>query len=155
MWHFSQFDGCLCLTSMSKGSANHSQCLPLDRDANRALTDPVPPSHRLCLIHHPKQDLRCYSQTLRSCCSSKEEPLTYVYMYTHTYVDGHAHTYTPPSSITAWQNKLCITCNFYTYSITHRSLWQNIKKYEPHTDLQTIITNHNLPKHVICKYTLL
>lgn len=43
-WHYSQFDGFLCLTSVSKRSADHSQRLPLDRDANRALTDPVPPS---------------------------------------------------------------------------------------------------------------
>lgn len=68
-WHFSQLDGFLCLTSVSKGSAaHHSQCLPLDRDANRALTDPVPPSLSLSLTplnsSPSKQD-----QTLRSCCS--------------------------------------------------------------------------------------
>lgn len=42
-WHFGQLDGFLCLTSVSKGSANHFQRLPLDRDANRALTDTIPP----------------------------------------------------------------------------------------------------------------
>lgn len=41
-WHLSQPDGFLALTSVSKGSANRSQHLPLDGDANRALTDPVP-----------------------------------------------------------------------------------------------------------------
>lgn len=51
-WHFSQFDGFLCLTSVKKGSADHSQCLPLDTDANRALTGPVPPSLWRALIHH-------------------------------------------------------------------------------------------------------
>lgn len=51
-WHFSHFDGFLCLTSVKKGSAGHSQCLPLDTDANRALTGPAPPSLRRALIHH-------------------------------------------------------------------------------------------------------
>lgn len=44
-WHFSQSDGFLSLTSVKKGSDDHSQCLPLDMDANRALTAPaLPPS---------------------------------------------------------------------------------------------------------------
>lgn len=56
-WHFSQLDGFLHLTSVCKGSANHSQRLPLDRDVNRALTDPVPPSLRLINSSPSKQDI--------------------------------------------------------------------------------------------------
>lgn len=115
-WHFSQLDGFLRLTSVSKGSVNHSQRLPLDRDANRALTDPVPPSLWLGLIHHPPNKTSgCLDQTRQSqACGSREcEPRQRIRTSTHTctsmHMDPSTRMYAPSSSITVWQNKLCIT----------------------------------------------
>lgn len=55
---FSQFDGFLSLTSLSKGSTIYSQCLPQNTDANRGLTEDVPPLLTLLNSLLSKQDLQ-------------------------------------------------------------------------------------------------
>lgn len=101
-WHFSQLDGFLCLTSVSKGSANHSQRLPLDRDANRALTDPVPPSLWLGLIHHPPNKTSgCSDQTRHSEAAALvyASSSTYAHKYIHMHDNAHGPIYTNPCTI--------------------------------------------------------
>lgn len=91
-----------CLTSVSKGSANHSQRLPLDRDANRALTDPVPPSLRLGLIHHPPNKTSgCSDQTRHSEAAAlvNVSLSTYAHKYIHMHVVSQGHIYTNPCTM--------------------------------------------------------
>lgn len=109
-WHFSQLDGFLCLTSVSKGSANHSQRLPLDKDANRALTDSVPPSLWLWLNSSPsKQDLRVFrpDQTLKAAAALVNvSSSTYAYKGIHMHVDAHGPSYTNARTITIIRHSL-------------------------------------------------
>lgn len=65
-----QLDGFLFPTSLSKGSTMYSQCLPQNKDANRGLTEDVPPpltllnsllSKQGLQVQRPDQMLRCCS----------------------------------------------------------------------------------------------
>lgn len=124
---------------MSKGSANHSQSLQLDRDANRALTDLVPPSLRRALIHQPPNKTSgCSDQTRHSEAAAlvNASLSTYAHKYmrmqvvftgTHLHKSMHHGHPSEPNKTNYAPYTHSHTCR-----INHHCLWQNIMKYEPH-----------------------